>query len=49
MKFSEDGDAPQKVPESDWYLVGTYGPPYKKIYGDEEIMDDSPDMLDEGM
>lgn len=49
ISFSGEGDAPEKVRESDWYHEGTDGPPYKKIYGDEENTDDSPDMFDDGI
>ena len=49
LKFSEDGDAPEKVPESDCYPAGLDGPPYKNNSGDEENIDDSIDMFGEAM
>ena len=49
VAVSEKGGALEKVLESDWYLAGTEGPPYKNLSGEEENMDDSVDMLLEAM
>ena len=47
--FSGEGDAPEKVPESDWYPAGKDRPPYKYDSGDAENMDDSLDMFNGGL